>query len=99
MLKKLALGVAMLGLTAGVTLAQTPTNFADVDTDGNGELSLQELQVVWPDFTEAEFNSADTDGSGGISVDELNAFQAGNAANGGAGAVPPPADVPAPVAQ
>lgn len=99
MLKKLALGVAMLGLTAGVTLAQTPTNFADVDTDGNGELSLQELQVIWPDFTEAEFNSADTDGSGGISVDELNAFQAGSAANGGAGAVPPPADVPAPVAQ
>ena len=67
--------LAALGLSATVAFAQTPTNFADVDTDANGELSFVELQVAWPDITQAEFDAADTDLSGGLSTDELNSLQ------------------------
>lgn len=74
-MRKIALGLAVLGLSAGVAFAQTPTNFADVDTDGNGELSFAELQAVWPDLTQDEFDAADVDGSGGLSVNELNTLQ------------------------
>ena len=72
---KIALGLAIFGLSATAALAQTPTSFADVDTDANGELSFAELQVVWPDLEQAEFDTADADGSGGLSPDELNTLQ------------------------
>lgn len=81
---KFALGLAIAGLTATAVFAQTPTSFADVDSDANGELSFAELQVVWPDLTQAEFDAADADASGGLSADELNSLQ--------------PAAVPAPAA-
>lgn len=72
---KIALSLAVLGLTTSAAFAQTPTSFADVDTDGNGELSFAELQVAWPDLTQAEFDTADVDGTTGLSVDELNSLQ------------------------
>ena len=72
---KLALSLAVLGLSAGAAFAQTPTSFTDVDTDANGELSFAELQVVWTDLQQAEFDAADADTSGGLSADELNTLQ------------------------
>ena len=72
---KLALSLAVLGLSATAAFAQTPTSFADVDTDANGELSFAELQVAWTDLTQAEFDAADADASGGLSADELNTLQ------------------------
>lgn len=72
---KLALSLAVLGLSATAAFAQTPTSFADVDTDGNGELSFAELVVVWADLTQAEFDAADADGSGGLTPEELNTLQ------------------------
>ena len=72
---KLALSLAVLGLSAGVAFAQTPTSFTDVDTDANGELSFAELQLVWTDLQQAEFDAADADASGGLSADELNTLQ------------------------
>jgi hypothetical protein len=72
---KLALSLAVLGLSAGAALAQTPTSFTDVDTDANGELSFAELQVVWTDLQQSEFDAADADTSGGLSADELNTLQ------------------------
>lgn len=83
---KFALSLAVLGLATSAVMAQTPTTFADVDTDGNSELSFAELQVVWPDLTEQEFTVADGDGSGGLNVDELNSLQPP--------AVPAPAPAP-----
>lgn len=74
-MRKIALSLAVLGLSATAALAQTPTNFADVDSDANGELSFVELQVAWPDLTQAEFDAADTDLSGGLSADELASLQ------------------------
>lgn len=72
---KIALGLAVLGLATTAALAQTPTSFADVDTDANGELSFAELQVIWTDLTQDEFDAADADGSGGLTPDELNTLQ------------------------
>lgn len=72
---KIALGFAVLGLSAAGAFAQTPTSFTDVDTDGNGELSFVELQAVWADLTQQEFDGADADLSGGLSPDELNSLQ------------------------
>ena len=72
---KLALSLAILGLSAGAAFAQTPTSFADVDTDANGELSFAELQLVWTDLQQGECDAADADTSGGLSADELNTLQ------------------------
>lgn len=74
-MRKIALSLAVLGLTATAALAQTPTSFADVDTDANGELSFAELVLIWPDLTQDEFDTADRDGSGGLTADELNTLQ------------------------
>lgn len=72
---KLALSLAVLGLSAGAAFAQTPTSFTDVDTDANGELSFAELQLVWTDLQQSEFDAADADASSGLSADELNTLQ------------------------
>jgi len=72
---KFALSLAVIGLATTAALAQTPTSFADVDTDASGELSFDELQLVWADLTQEEFDVADRDGSGGLTPDELNALQ------------------------
>jgi hypothetical protein len=72
---KIALSLAVLGLSATAAFAQTPTSFADVDTDANGELSFAELQLAWADLTQAEFDAADSDASGGLTADELNTLQ------------------------
>ena len=72
---KIALTLAALGLATIAAVAQTPTTFADVDTDVSGELSYAELQVVWPDLAQAEFDAADSDTSAGLNVDELNSLQ------------------------
>lgn len=74
-MRRFALSLAVLGLTAGTALAQTPTSFTDVDADANGELSFEELAVVWPDLTQDEFGTADADASGGLTPDELNTLQ------------------------
>ena len=74
-MQKIALSLAVLGLSATAAFAQTPTSFVDVDADANGELSFVELQVAWPDLTQAEFDAADVDLSGGLSADEVNSLQ------------------------
>ena len=94
---KIALSLAVLGLTVSTAFAQTPTTFADVDADASGELSLVELQVVWPDLTEAEFTGADVDASGGLSAEEVNSLQpAAVPAPEAAPAEPAPSVEPAP---
>ena len=67
--------IAALGLSTIMAFAQTPTTFADVDTDASGELSFAELQVAWPDLAQAEFDAADADASGGLTAEELNGLQ------------------------
>ena len=68
-------------LTVGAMLASTVVpasargfggghmSFADLDTNGDGVLSVEEMQAPMLE----RFQSADTDGDGNLSADELNA--------------------------
>ncbi len=64
-----------LGLS-GAAMAQIATDFAAVDTDLNGSISLSEAQLAWPDLTENAFAAADTDGNGELSAEEYDALLA-----------------------
>lgn len=75
-MKKIVLtSLFALGLT-GAAMAQAATDFASVDTDLNGTISLTEAQVAWPDLTEEGFTQADTDGNGELSAEEYDALVA-----------------------
>lgn len=74
-MRKIVLGLSAALLVGASAMAQEPLTYAQVDTDGNGELSYEELKLVWPDLADTEFADADRDGSGGLSVEELNALQ------------------------
>ena len=79
-MKKIVLtSLFALGLS-GVAMAQAATDFASVDTDVNGGVSLAEAQVAWPDLTEEAFTAADTDGNGELSAEEYEAYLATTAA-------------------
>lgn len=97
-MRKIALSLAVFGLTAGLTAtaAMAQTSFADVDADANGELSYPELLVAWPDLSQDEFSTADADLSTGLSTTELAALQPPSTP--AASAVPPasPGDEQAP---
>lgn len=74
-MRALALGLAALAAALSPTLAQQPLTFAEVDTDGSGELSFEELIAVWPNLLQEEFDRADVNMNGSLSADELNALQ------------------------
>jgi hypothetical protein len=90
-MRKIALGLFALTLAAGPALAQSPLSFADVDADGDGFLSFVELQAVWPDLTQEEFDRADTDSTGALSPDQLATLQPSTMPAPEAAPVPPPA--------
>ena len=46
---------------------------AEMDTDGDGAFSMEELVVAYPDMTEETFAAVDTDADGSISEAELTA--------------------------
>ncbi len=89
-MRKLALGLIVAGLLSTSAFAQTALTFADVDTDGDGRLSYEELVVVWPDLTQEEFANADVEAVGSVTPEQLGALQPA--------AVPaaPPSDAAAP---
>lgn len=95
-MRKIALGLVAATLFAAPVMAQTPLTFADVDTNADGRLSYEELQVVWPDLTPEEFATADIEGAGGLTPEQLNALQPASVPVP-AEAVPVPLDAPADV--
>ncbi|RYE60807.1 MAG: hypothetical protein EOP20_01510 [Hyphomicrobiales bacterium] len=79
-MKKIVLSsLIVLGLS-GAALAQAATDFASVDTDASGGLTLAEAQVAWPDLTQEAFTAADVDGNGELSAEEYDALVAASAA-------------------
>nr|WP_314256665.1 hypothetical protein [uncultured Devosia sp.] len=79
-MKKIVLSsLVVLGLT-GAAFAQAATDFATVDADASGAVSLLEAQTAWPDLTEEAFVSADADGSGDLSAEEYATLTAAAAA-------------------
>lgn len=53
-----------------------PMDFATLDADGNGMLSLDEAKVAWPDLTQGELEAADMNHDGGLQEDEANSLNA-----------------------
>lgn len=65
----LALG---LGALASAGFAQTAT---EIDANGDGLMSMGEVQAVFPDVTEEQFSMADTNGDGALDDAEMAAAQ------------------------
>ena len=79
-MKKIILSsLVVLGLSTAA-FAQAATDFASVDADASGGVSLAEAQVAWPDLTEEAFTAADTDANGDLSAEEYDALVAASAA-------------------
>lgn len=65
-----AIAAAAIGMTTVAAMAREKgPDFATLDADGNGEISLTELQARG----EARFGEADTDGDGFLTAAELEA--------------------------
>lgn len=81
--KILLAAVATLALS-GAAFAETAVvaapEFAAVDTDANGTVSLVEAQVAWPELTTEAFAAVDLDANGELSVEEFDALVAAHAA-------------------
>ncbi|PIE15778.1 MAG: hypothetical protein CSA68_05105 [Rhodobacterales bacterium] len=72
-MKKIAIQTAAIlamGLSATAMSAQS-----EVDADGDGLLSYNELLAVHPDMTEETFAAIDANGDGAVDADELKAAQ------------------------
>ena len=62
--------------------------FTQMDKDGNGQVTWEEFQAVYPNMKRPAFEAVDTDKSNGISHEEWDAFRSGHAgarASGGMG--------------
>ncbi|WP_205747860.1 hypothetical protein [Devosia sp. FKR38] len=77
----------VLGMT-GAAFAQATTTttteappmapeFATVDADASGGVTLEEAQVAWPDLTAEAFAAADTDANGELSAEEYGLLASG----------------------
>jgi len=58
-----------------ILLAGTTASFAEgmLDADGDGMVTMAEVQAMYPDFTAEAFAQADTDGNGSLDATELAA--------------------------
>jgi hypothetical protein len=74
-MQRLVLGLLALALFAPAALAQAPIPFYQVDVDGDGRLSFEELSAVWPGLTRGEFDDADVEGVGSITPAQLDSIQ------------------------
>ncbi|MEO5808061.1 hypothetical protein [Devosia sp.] len=69
-MKKIILSsLVLLGLSTAA-FAQAATDFASVDADASGGLSLVEVQAAWPDAAQDQFVKADADANGELSAEE-----------------------------
>lgn len=71
-MKKFLMITAISALGATGAMAGDLT---DLDTDGDGLLSLEEVQAEKPEVTEDDFNSYDADGDGFLNEDEFTAWK------------------------
>ena len=70
-MKKIVLtSLFALGLSGAAFAQAGATDFATVDADLSGGISLEEAQVAWPDLTAEAFAGADTDANGELSPAE-----------------------------
>lgn len=67
-----------IGIASSAALAQTASDFATVDADKDGAVTLTEAQVVWPALTEDAFKAADANADAKVDQAEYEAFLAAN---------------------
>lgn len=75
-MKKLVLALAFAGFASASALA-AEMDFAKVDADGNGMVSMEEAAAAGHEWTEEQFKAADKDGDGSLNADEFAAAIAG----------------------
>lgn len=66
--------LAALFSTAALALSMD-ASFADLDVNGDGQLSLEEVRAAAPDLTEAQFAEYDENGDGTLNEDEFNTWK------------------------
>ncbi len=75
-MKKLVLTLIALGFAAPVMAQAAAPDFAAIDADTDGSVTLEELNVTYPDVTAEAYATFDADASGGLSADEFAAWVA-----------------------
>lgn len=65
--------VTVIALTSAVALPAWAAT--DIDTNGDGVMTLDEVQAVFPEVTAEVFATADTDADGALSDEEMVAAQ------------------------
>ena len=71
-MKTLTLSSFVVLALSGTAFAQAAVaDFASLDVDANGTISLSEAQVAFPDLTPEAYSAADTDADGELSADEF----------------------------
>ena len=65
----------LLSAIVAAGLASPSWAATEIDADGDGMLSLEEVQAVYPDVTEEQFTEMDVNGDGALDDDEVTAAQ------------------------
>jgi len=60
---------------AAVLLATPVVAMSEVDSDGDGFLTLAEMQAAYPDMSEEMFTAIDTNGDGVVNAEEMAAAE------------------------
>ncbi|MNU02406.1 hypothetical protein D3C72_2461010 [compost metagenome] len=71
MKKIIVSSLVVLGLSTAAFAQAAAPDFATVDADASGGVSLAEAQVALPDLTEEAFTAADLDANGELSAEEF----------------------------
>ena len=77
-MKKILVAVLVLGIGSSAAVAQAAVDFASIDIDASGDVTLTEAQVLWADLTAEAYAGADANGDAKVDQAEFEAFLAAN---------------------
>ena len=77
-MKKILALAAAFALVSTAAFAQVASDFATVDADASGDVTLAEANTLWPDLTAELYAAADTNGDSKVDQAEYEVFLAAN---------------------